>query len=194
MPIGVPKVPYRILGDQTSQWIDIYQRLSRERVLFLAQDLEEDSTNQLISILLYLNADVNQQDVFIYINSTHGSTACGLAIVDTIQYIKSDVNTINIGIARSIAAFVVARGNQNKRLSLPNARFILRQPENESMGQATEIFSAAEEIIRLRVAIGKLYAEFTGKSIAQITRDLDRDDFLSAKQAYEYGIIDFVGK
>jgi ATP-dependent Clp protease protease subunit len=112
--------------------------------------------------------------------------------VDTIQYINVDVNTINVGTAASRASFVIARGRQGKRLALPHARFIIHQPERGSKGQATEIFSEAEEVIRLRQAIGRLYSEFTGQSLNQVALDLDRAEFLGAKQACDYGLIDSV--
>jgi ATP-dependent Clp protease protease subunit len=193
MPIGVPKVPYRLPGETQPQWVDIYNRLSRERVLFLTQDLEDEITNQLIGLLLYLSSENDKQDIFLYVNSPGGSVSCGLSLVDTIQYIKADVNTINIGIAASIASFVVAGGKQGKRLALPHARFIIHQPEGGSKGQATEVFAEAQEVIRLRRTIGHIYSIFTGQSLNRIAADLDRDEFFNAKQSYEYGLIDLVG-
>lgn len=193
MPIGIPKVPYRLPGDTQFQWVDIYNRLYRERMLFLTQDLEDEMTNQLIGLLLYLNSEDNHRDIFIHINSIGGSVTCGLSITDTIQYIKSDVNTINVGIAASIAAFVTARGHKGKRLALPHARFIIHQPEGGTQGQATDVFAEVQEVIRLRRTIGKLYASFTGQTLKQIAADLDRDEFLSAKQACDYGLVDQVG-
>lgn len=194
MPIGVPKVPYRLPGEKHPQWVDIYNCLSRERILFLTQDLTDEITNQLIGLLLYLNSEDKKRDIFLYVNSPGGSVICGLSLVDTIQYIISDVNTINIGIAASMASFIVARGSRSKRLALPHTRFIIHQPEGGSKGQATEVFAEAEEVIRIRRAIGCLYAEFTGQPLDQIAKDLDRDAFLNAKQAFEYGLIDLVGK
>jgi ATP-dependent Clp protease protease subunit len=193
MPIGVPKVPYRLLGESQPQWVDIYNRLSRERVLFLTQDLEDEITNQLVGLLLYLSSEDEKRDIFLYVNSPGGSVACGLSLVDTIQYVKADVNTINIGTAASMASFVVAGGKQGKRLALPHARFIIHQPEGGSKGQATEVFAEAKEVVRIRRVIGRLYAEFTGQPLKRIALDLDRDEFLNAKQAYEYGLIDLVG-
>jgi len=193
MPIGVPKVPFRLPGEIQPQWIDIYNCLSRERVLFMTQELEDEITNQLIGLILYLSSEVDKQDLFLYINSPGGSVACGLSLVDTIQYIRTDVNTINVGIAASMASFVVAGGKQGKRLALPHARFIIHQPEGRSKGQATEVFAEAQEVIRLRRTIGQLYSQFTGQPLNRIAADLDRDEFLNAKQAYNYGLIDLVG-
>jgi ATP-dependent Clp protease protease subunit len=194
MPIGVPKVPYRLPGEKHPQWVDIYNCLSRERILFLTQDLTDEITNQLIGLLLYLNSEDKKRDIFLYVNSPGGSVICGLSLVDTIQYITADVNTINIGTAASMASFVVARGSRKKRLALPHARFIIHQPERSRKGQATEVFAEAEEVIRLRRTIGCLYAEFTGQPLNQIAKDLDRDAFLDSNEACEYGLIDLVGK
>jgi ATP-dependent Clp protease protease subunit len=193
MPIGVPKVPFRLPGEIQPQWIDIYNCLSRERVLFITQELEDEITNQLIGLILYLSSESDTNDLFLYINSPGGSVSCGLSLVDTIHYIKTDVNTINVGIAASIASFVVAGGKQGKRLALPHSRFIIHQPEGRSKGQATEVFAEAQEVIRLRRTIGRLYSEFTSQPLAQIAADLDRDEFLNSKQAYKYGLIDLVG-
>jgi ATP-dependent Clp protease protease subunit len=192
MPIGVPKVPYRLPGENQLQWVDIYNRLSRERVLFLTQDIEEEITNQLIGLLLYLSSEDESRDISLYVNATGGLVSCGLSLVDTIQYINVDVNTINVATAASIASFVVARGRQGKRSALPHSRFIIHQPERGNKGQATEIFAEAEEVIRLRQIIGRIYSEFTGKPLSQVAVDLDRDEFLNAKQARDYGLIDSV--
>lgn len=192
MPIGVPKVPYRLPGENQLQWVDVYNRLSRERVLFLTQDIEEETTNQLIGLLLFLSSEDEKRDIFLYVNAIGGFVVCGLSLVDTIQYINADVNTINVGTAASRASFVVARGKKGKRLALPHARFIIHQPERGSKGQATEIFAEAEEVVRLRQAMGRLYSEFTEQSLDQVASDLDRDEFLSAEQACNYGLIDSV--
>jgi len=193
MPIGVPKVPFRLPGETQPQWIDIYNCLSRERVLFITQELEDEITNQLIGLILYLSSEIDKNDLFLYVNSPGGSVACGLSLVDTISYIKTDVNTINVGLAASMASFVVAGGEPGKRLALPHSRFIIHQPEGRSKGQATEVFAEAQEVIRLRRTIGRLYSNFTGQSLSRLASDLDRDEFINAKQAYNYGLIDFVG-
>jgi ATP-dependent Clp protease protease subunit len=193
MPIGVPKVPFRLPGESIPQWIDIYNCLSRERVLFLTQELEDEITNQLVGLILYLSSEIDKNDIFLYVNSPGGSVACGLSIVDTISYIKSDVNTITVGLAASIRSFVVAGGEQGKRLALPHARFIIHQPEGRSKGQATEVFAEAQEVLRLRRTIGRLYSNFTKQPLSRIATDLDRDEFINANQAYNYGLIDFVG-
>jgi ATP-dependent Clp protease, protease subunit len=192
MPIGVPKVPYRLPGESQAQWVDIYNRLSRERVLFLTQDLDDERSNQLVGLLLYLSAEDASKDIFLYINSPGGSVACGLALVDTRRYVKSEVNTIVVGTAASRASLVLAAGSRGKRLALPRSKVRIHQPEGGSKGQATEVFAEAEEVIRLRRAIGRLYADFTNQPLARIAADLDRDEFRNATQAREYGIIDLV--
>ncbi len=192
MPIGVPKVPYRLPGESQAQWVDIYNRLSRERVLFLTQDIDDERTNQLVGLLLYLSAEDAGKDIYLYVNSPGGSVACGLSLVDTRQYVRADVNTINVGTAASRASFVVAGGARGKRLALPHARFRIHQPEGGSKGQATEVFAEAEEVVRLRRAIGRLYADFTTQPLTRIAADLDRDEFRNANQARDYGLIDLV--
>jgi ATP-dependent Clp protease protease subunit len=192
MAIGVPKVPYYIPGEIQAQWVDIYSRLSRERVVFLAQSLEEEVTNQLVGLLLYLSSEDEKKDIFVYVHSPGGSVSCRLAIVDTIQYIQTDVSTINIGTAASVASCVVACGRHGKRLALSRARFIIRQPEGGSKGQATEVFVEAEEVTRLHRTLRALYEKSTGRSMSQIVLDLGRDEFMSAHQAHDYGLIDFI--
>jgi ATP-dependent Clp protease protease subunit len=193
MTIRVPKVPYRLPGEPGTQWINIFNRLSKERVLFLIQNLEDEIANQLICLLLYLCSENEERDIFLYVNSIGGSFSCSLSLVDTIEYIKPDVNTINVGAAESIASLVVARGRRQKRLALPHAHFLIYQPERSSKGQATRIFYESEEVIRLRRSIRNLYVKFTDKSLSRIAKDLDRGEFMSANQACKYGLIDWVG-
>lgn len=192
MPIGVPKVPYRLPGEPQAQWVDLYNRLSRQRVLFLTQDLDDERTNQLVGLRLYLSAEDEDQELFLYVNSPGGSVACGLSLVDTRQYITADVNTITVGTAASRASFVVAGGTRGKRVGLPNSRYRIHQPEGGSKGQATEVVAEAEEVVRLRHAVGQLYSEFTNQPLSRIADDLDRDEFRGAAEAREYGLIDFV--
>ena len=192
MPIGIPKVPYRSPKLDQLDWLDVYHRLSRERVLFLVQSVEYEVINQLICLILYLSSEEKKSDIFLYINSPGGSVICGLSLVGTIQYVRSDVHMINTGIAASVASFIVASGKKGKRLSFSHARFVVRQPEGGSKGRATEVLSEVEEVVRLRCTVGCLYSEFTGQSIHRITEDLDRGTSLNAKQACRYGLIDLV--
>ena len=194
MTIGIPKVVYQNLGIVEYQWVDIYTRLSRERVLFLTQEFKKYQTNQLIGLMLYLSSEDENFGMFIYMNSSGGSIICRLSLVDTVQYIHSRVGTVNVGIVGSIAAFVLSSGKKGKRIALSHARFIIHQPESGSQGQATEIFIEVNEVIRIRGIVKRLYSKFTGKTLNFITLGMNRDEFLNAKQACEYGIIDLIGK
>ena len=192
MPIGVPKVPFRFPGEASAQWVDLYNRLYRERVLFLCQDLDDQLANQLIGIMLYLNAEERSKGVFIYINSPGGSVTCGLAVYDNMNYINAEVTTICVGTAASMASFVLAGGDRGKRIALPQSRIMIHQPEGGSQGQASEVLSESQEVIRIRRQVGKIYAERTGQPLSRISRDMDRDQFLSAREARDYGLIDQV--
>lgn len=190
MPIGVPKVPFRMPGESGAQWVDLYNRMYRERVLFFCQELDDEFANQLIGIMLYLNAEDANKPLYIYINSPGGSVTCGIAVYDTMNYIKCGVSTICVGTAASMASFVLAGGDKGNRIALPHARIMIHQPEGGSQGQASEVLSESEEVLRIRRQVGRIYAEKTGQPLSRISRDLDRDQFLSAKEAKEYGLID----
>jgi ATP-dependent Clp protease protease subunit len=190
MPIGVPKVPFRMPGESGAQWVDLYNRMYRERVLFFCQELDDEFANQLIGIMLYLNAEDANKPLYIYINSPGGSVTCGIAVYDTMNYIKCGVSTICVGTAASMASFVLAGGDKGNRIALPHARIMIHQPEGGSQGQASEVLSESEEVLRIRRQVGRIYAEKTGQPLTRISRDLDRDQFLSAKEAKEYGLID----
>ena len=190
MPIGVPKVPFRLPGEPDAQWVDLYNRLYRERVLFLCQDLNDELANQLIGIMLYLNAEEKIKDLYIYINSPGGSVTCGIAVYDIVNYIDADVTTLCVGTAASMASFVLAGGSRGKRIAFPNSRIMIHQPEGGSQGQASEIIYESDEVVRIRRQVGRIYANRTGQSLSQISRDMDRDQFMSAREAKEYGLVD----
>lgn len=190
MPIGVPKVPFRLPGEPSAQWVDLYNRLYRERVLFLCQDLDDELANQLIGIMLYLNAEEKLKDLYIYINSPGGSVTCGIAVYDIMNYINSDVTTLCVGTAASMASFILAGGTRGKRIAFPHSRIMIHQPEGGSQGQASEVLSESEEVIRIRRQVGRIYADRTVQSLSQISRDMDRDQFMSAHEAKEYGLVD----
>nr|YP_009241454.1 proteolytic subunit 2 of clp protease [Scherffelia dubia]AMP43363.1 proteolytic subunit 2 of clp protease [Scherffelia dubia] len=192
MPIGIPKVPFRLPGDSTAQWVDLYNRLYRERVLFLCQDLDDELANQLIGIMLYLNAEEKSKGIYLYINSPGGSVTSGIALYDTMNYVKSEVTTICIGTAASMASFILAGGQTGKRLALPHARIMMHQPEGGAQGQASDVINECYEILRIRQQIGTIYAQRTNQPLSKISRDLDRDQFLSAKEAKAYGLVDQV--
>jgi ATP-dependent Clp protease protease subunit len=190
MPIGVPKVPYRLPGEPAGQWVDLYNRLYRERILFLCTQLDDELANQMVAILLFLNAEENSKRIYIYINSPGGSVTCGLAVYDTMNYVKSPVTTVCVGTAASMASFILAGGERGKRLALLHSRIMIHQPEGGGQGQASDILSETAEILRLRRQIGEIYALRTQQSLSRISRDLDRDQFMSAKEAKEYGLVD----
>ena len=192
MPIGVPKVPFRLPGEPAAQWVDLYNRLYRERVLFLCQELDDELANQLIGIMLYLNAEEQNKGLYIYINSPGGSVTCGIAVYDAMNYIKSEVTTICVGTAASMASFILAGGDRGKRIALPHSRLMIHQPEGGSQGQASEVLSESEEVMRIRRQVGRIYAERTGQALSRISRDMDRDQFLSAREAKDYGLVDQV--
>jgi ATP-dependent Clp protease protease subunit len=192
MPIGVPKVPYQMPGSPYTDWVDIYNRLYRERIIFLGKEVDDEIANQIIAVMLYLDSEDNTKDIFLYINSPGGSVTSGLAIYDTMQHIKSDVVTICVGLAASMGSFLLAAGKKGKRLALPHSRIMIHQPSGGTRGQATDIEIEAREILRIRHQLNDIYAENTGQSIQKIEKDMDRDFFMSAQEAQEYGLIDRV--
>ncbi len=192
MPIGVPKVPYRMPGEQYTQWIDIYNRLYRERIIFLGKDVDDEIANQIIAVMLYLDSEDPGKDIYLYINSPGGMVTSGMAIYDTMQHIKSDVVTICVGLAASMGSFLLAAGTKGKRLALPHSRIMIHQPSGGARGQATDIEIEAREILRIRHQLNNIYAERTGQPLAKIEKDMDRDFFLSAEESKEYGLIDRV--
>ncbi len=193
MPIGVPSVPYRLPGSQYERWIDIYTRLSQERIIFLGQEVNDSIANRIVAFLLYLDSDDPGKPIYLYINSPGGSVTAGMAIYDTMQYIKSEVVTICVGLAASMGAFLLASGSSGKRLALPHARIMIHQPMGGTgRRQATDIDIEAKEILRIRKQLNEIMAERTGKSVEKIAKDTDRDYFMSAAEAVEYGLIDKV--
>jgi ATP-dependent Clp protease, protease subunit len=192
MPIGVPKVPYKMPGGYDTQWINIYDRLYRERIIFLGRDIDDEIANQIIAVMLYLDSEDSGKDIILYINSPGGMVSAGMAIFDTMQHIKSDVVTICVGLAASMGSFLLAAGAKGKRLALPHSRIMIHQPSGGTRGQATDIQIEAKEILRLRHQLNGIYAKNTGKPIEKIEKDMDRDYFMSAEEAKEYGLIDKV--
>ena len=192
MPIGVPKVPYQIPGSPYTEWIDIYNRLYRERIIFLGRDIDDEIANQIIAVMLYLDSEDNTKDIYLYINSPGGYVTAGMAIYDTMQHIKSDVVTICVGLAASMGSFLLAAGKKGKRLALPHSRIMIHQPSGGTRGQASDIEIEAKEILRIRHQLNDIYAKNTGQPIEKIEKDMDRDFFMSAQESKEYGLIDRV--
>lgn len=193
MPIGIPSVPYRLPGSSYEQWISIYERLFRERIIFLAEEVDDGIANAIVAYMLYLDSDDQNKPIYLYINSPGGSVTAGMAIYDTMQHIKSEVVTICVGLAASMGAFLLTAGTKGKRLALPHSRIMIHQPlGGTGRRQATDIDIEARQILRVRQELNELMAFHTGKSIEQIQKDTDRDYFLSAEEAKEYGLIDRV--
>jgi ATP-dependent Clp protease protease subunit len=186
-------VPYVI--EQTSRGersYDIYSRLLKERIIFLGEEVNDVSASLVVAQLLFLEADDPEKDIQLYINSPGGSVTAGLAIYDTMQYIKCDVSTVCIGMAASMGAFLLAGGKKGKRFALPNAEIMIHQPSGGAQGQATEIQIAAEHILKMRHRLNQILAENTGQSLEVIKVDTERDNFMVAQEAKEYGLIDEV--
>ena len=186
-------VPYVI--EQTSRGersYDIYSRLLKERIIFLGEEVNDVSASVIVAQLLFLEADDPDKDIQLYINSPGGSVTAGLAIYDTMQYIKCDVSTVCIGMAASMGAFLLSGGTKGKRMALPNSEIMIHQPSGGAQGQATEIQIAAEHILRTKKKLNEILAANTGKPLEVIQQDTERDNFMSAEEAKEYGLIDEV--
>ena len=193
MPIGTPSVPYRLPGSQMERWVDIYTRLGVERILFLGSEVNDGIANSLVAQMLYLDSEDSSKPIYLYVNSPGGSVTAGLAIYDTIQYVKSDVVTICVGLAASMGAFLLAAGTKGKRLALPHSRIMIHQPlGGTSRRQASDIEIEAREILRMKEMLNRSLADMSGQSFDKIEKDTDRDYFLSAEEAKEYGLIDRV--
>jgi len=171
---------------------DVFSRLLMDRIIFLGTPVNDDVANMIIAQLLFLEADNPGRDIHLYINSPGGSVSAGLAIYDTMQFLKSPVNTICMGLAASMGAFLLAAGAHGKRSALPNSRIMIHQPSGGASGTASDIEIQAREIIYLRAKMNELMAKHTGRPLEQIERDVDRDRFMSGEEAKAYGIIDQV--
>nr|WAJ49917.1 ATP-dependent Clp protease proteolytic subunit 1 [Cyanothamnus anemonifolius] len=192
MPIGVPKVPYRSPGDKHPSWIDI-NRLYRERLLFLGQMVESDISNQLIGIMVYLSIENETKDLYLFINSPGGWVIPGIAIYDTMQFVRPDVQTICMGLAASMGSFLLAAGASTKRLAFPHARVMIHQPFGAFYGAQTgEFVLDTEELLRLREILTMVYVQRSGKPLWVVSEDMERDTFMSATEAQAHGIVDLV--
>jgi ATP-dependent Clp protease protease subunit len=191
--VGLGMVPMVIeQSGRGERAYDIYSRLLRERVVFLVGPVTDTTANLIVAQLLFLESENPDKDIFFYINSPGGSVTAGLSIYDTMQFIKPDVSTLCIGQAASMGAFLLSAGAKGKRFCLPNSRVMIHQPMGGFQGQASDIEIHAREILTLRAKLNSIMAHHTGQPIETIERDTDRDNFLSAEQAREYGIIDKV--
>ncbi|GEK32120.1 ATP-dependent Clp protease proteolytic subunit [Kurthia zopfii] len=169
---------------------DIYSRLLKDRIIMLGSAIDDNVANAIVSQLLFLEAEDPEKDIFLYINSPGGSVTAGMAIYDTMQFIKPDVQTICIGMAASMGSFLLTAGAKGKRFALPNSEIMIHQPLGGAQGQATEIEIAARHILKTREKLNKILAERTGQPVEVIEKDTDRDNFMSAEEALDYGLID----
>ena len=186
-------VPYVI--EQTSRGersYDIYSRLLKDRIIFLGEEVTDVSASLIVSQLLFLESEDPGKDISLYINSPGGSVTAGMAIYDTMQYIKCDVSTICLGMAASMGAFLLAGGTKGKRFALPNAEVMIHQPSGGAQGQATEIKIVAEQILKTKEKLNKILAANTGQPLEVVEKDTDRDNYMSAEEALAYGLIDGV--
>ena len=186
-------VPYVV--EQTSRGersYDIFSRLLNDRIVMLSEEVNDTTASLIVAQLLYLEAQDPDKDIQFYINSPGGSVTSGLAIYDTMQYIKPDVSTICIGMAASMGAFLLSSGARGKRIALPNAEIMIHQPSGGSQGQCTDIQIQAEQILKIKKKLNAILADNTGKSVEQIERDCERDHFMTAEEAQAYGLIDKV--
>lgn len=171
---------------------DIYSRLLKDRIIFLGEEVNDVTASLVVAQMLFLEAEDPDKDINLYINSPGGSVTAGFAIYDTMQFIKADVSTICVGMAASMGAFLLSGGTKGKRLALPNAEIMIHQPSGGSRGQATEIQIQAEHILRTKKRLNEILSNNTGKTIEEIARDTDRDNYMSAEEAKNYGLIDAV--
>ena len=190
MPYSIPYVIEQTSRGERSY--DIFSRLLKDRIIFLGEEVNETSASLVVAQLLFLESEDPSKDVHLYINSPGGVITAGMAIYDTMQYIKCDVSTICMGMAASMGAFLLSSGAKGKRYALPNSEIMIHQPLGGAQGQATEIKIVADHIIRTREKLNRILAENTGKTIEEIARDTERDNYLTAAQAMEYGLVDKV--
>nr|YP_009757802.1 ATP-dependent Clp protease proteolytic subunit [Lankesterella ceracifolia]QIM61179.1 ATP-dependent Clp protease proteolytic subunit [Lankesterella ceracifolia] len=193
MPIGVPKVPFRNPGEEDAVWVDVYNRLHRERLLFLGQAVDSEISNQLVGLMVYLSIEDDTKDLYLFINSPGGWVIPGISIYDTMQFVSPDVHTICMGLAASMGSFILVGGEITKRLAFPHARVMIHQPASSFYeAQAGEFILEAEELLKLREIITKVYVQRTGNPLWVISEDMERDVFMSATEAQAHGIVDLV--
>nr|YP_010379467.1 clp protease proteolytic subunit [Astragalus clevelandii]UCS40532.1 clp protease proteolytic subunit [Astragalus clevelandii] len=193
MPVGVPKVPFLIPGDEDASWIDLYNRLYQERLLFLGQEINFEISNQLVGLMVYLSLEDKTRDLYLFINSPGGGIISGMAIFDIMHLVEAEVQTVCVGLAASMASLLLVAGEITKRLAFPHARVMIHQPASSLMeGQTADCILESNELLIMRENITQIYAQRTGKPSWQISKDMERDFFMSAEEAQAYGIVDMV--
>lgn len=182
-----------VVVEQTAQGersYDIYSRLLKDRIIFLGGEVDDDTANIIVAQMLFLEADDPDKDIFLYINSPGGSVSAGMAIYDTMQYIKCEVSTICVGLAASMGAFLLAAGAKGKRRALPNAEIMIHQPSGGARGQATEMSIQVEQILKIKERLNRVLSERTGRPYEEVCRDTERDNYMTPEEAKAYGLID----
>nr|YP_010048099.1 clp protease proteolytic subunit [Pilea microphylla]QPK42719.1 clp protease proteolytic subunit [Pilea microphylla] len=193
MPIGVPQVTFQNPGDEEESWVDLYNRLYRERVIFLGQEVDPEASNQLIGLIVYLSVEDDTKDLYLFINSPGGSVIPGLAVYDTMQFVQPDIQTICVGLAASMASFLLVGGEITKRIAFPHAWVMIHQPSSSfSTTRMLNFIMEVKELLKMRETLTKVYAQRTGKSLWVVSEDMERDAFMSAREAQTYGLIDLV--
>nr|QXV93369.1 clp protease proteolytic subunit [Anthoshorea roxburghii] len=195
MPIGIPKVPFQGPNDETSSWVDLYNRLYRQRLLFIAEEIDSEISNNIVGIMVFLALEDYTKEQYLFLNCPGGGVIPGISIYDAIQFVTPDVNTIDIGVAASMGSFILAGGTITKRMAFPHARVMIHQPSTSFIPdsqQAREFILEVRELSKFRDAIIEAYSQRTGKPSWVIAQDLERDIFLSATEAKDYGIIDLL--
>nr|AZM32389.1 clp protease proteolytic subunit [Coptis teeta] len=192
MPIGVPKVPFRSPGEEDAVWIDVY-RLYRERLIFLGQAVNSEISNQIIGLMVYLSIEDETKDLYLFINSPGGWITPGVSIYDTMQFVPPDVHTICMGLAASMGSLILVGGEITKRIAFPHARVMIHQPASSYYeAQTGEFVLEAEELLRLREILTRVYVQRTGNPLWVVSEDMERDVFMSATEAQAHGIVDLV--
>nr|YP_009234240.1 ATP-dependent Clp protease proteolytic subunit [Boswellia sacra]AMB65108.1 ATP-dependent Clp protease proteolytic subunit [Boswellia sacra]ARJ62859.1 ATP-dependent Clp protease proteolytic subunit [Boswellia sacra] len=192
MPIGVPKVPFRGPGEEDASWVDV-NRLYRERLLFLGQEVDGEVSNQLIGLMVYLSIENDTEDLYLFINSPGGWVIPGIAIYDTMQFVQPDIQTICMGLAASMGSLILVGGEITKRIAFPHARVMIHQPSASFQeAQTGEFILEAEELLKLRETLTRIYVQRTGKPLWVVSEDMERDIFMSATEAQAHGIVDVV--
>nr|YP_009556442.1 clp protease proteolytic subunit [Weigela japonica]QBC70862.1 clp protease proteolytic subunit [Weigela japonica] len=194
MPIGVPKVVFHIPGDEEASWVDIYNRLYRQRLLFLGQELDTEISNQIVGLIAFLSIEDPTQDMALFINSPGGSIINGFAIYDMMQLVNADVYTLGLGVVASMAALILVGGTITKRIAFPYTRVMIHQPVSSFFRTQTgEYILEVGAIIKMREDVTGVFAQRTGKPFSVLWEDMDRDFFMSATEAKAYGIVDLIG-
>tara|TARA_B110001452_G_scaffold156535_2_gene130340 strand:+ start:3866 stop:4531 length:666 start_codon:yes stop_codon:yes gene_type:complete len=189
-PASMQKVAYRVPDSGQEDWVKSYIKLYGERIVFLGQEIDDLVINQIIAVMLFADSEDSSRPQYLYINSPGGSVIAGLALYDTIHHINSETITVNIGMAASMASFILGAGSPGKRLALPHSRVMIHQPMGGSEGQAEDVRVEAEQIMRIKNTLVTMYADMTGQTRERLLSDLDRDNYMSAQQALDYGLID----